>query len=64
MIDGPDGTEEKHESPEVSKNDEVENVDKLDSIQEDAAPASKEKSADFNNQSISLQISPLVFFRF
>ena len=52
FVDDPDGTEEKHESPEVSKNDEVENVDKLDSIQEDAAPASKEKSADFNNQSI------------
>ena len=52
FVDDPDGTEEKHDSPEVSKNDEVENVDKLDSIQEDAAPASKEKSADFNNQSI------------
>ena len=52
FVDDPDGTEEKHESPEVSKNDEVENVDKLDSIQEDAATASKEKSADFNNQSI------------
>ena len=52
FVDDPDGTEEKHEGPEVSKNDEVENVDKLDSIQEDAAPASKEKSADFNNQSI------------
>jgi flagellar biosynthesis/type III secretory pathway protein FliH len=52
FVDGSDGTEEKHESPEVSKSDEVENLDKLDPIEEDAAAASKEKSVDYNNQSI------------
>ena len=52
LIDGPDGTEEKHDSPEVSKSDEVENLDKLDPIEEGADVASKEKSADYNNQSI------------
>jgi hypothetical protein len=48
----PDGTEEKQESPEVSQSDEVENLAKLDPIEEDAAAASKEQSADYNNQSI------------
>jgi flagellar biosynthesis/type III secretory pathway protein FliH len=52
LVDGPDGTEEKQESPEVSKSDEFENLDKLDPIEEDAAEASKEKSSDYDNQSI------------
>jgi flagellar biosynthesis/type III secretory pathway protein FliH len=52
FVDDPDGTEEKQESPEVSKSDEVENLDKLDPIEEGADVASKEKSADYNNQSI------------
>ena len=50
--DDSEGAEEKHESLEVSKSDEVENLDKSDPIEEDAAAASKEKSADYNNQSI------------
>ncbi|MDB3861729.1 flagellar assembly protein FliH [Paracoccaceae bacterium] len=52
LVDGSDGTEEKHDSLEVSKSDEVENLDKLDTIEEDTAAASKEKSSDYNNQSI------------
>ena len=52
FVDDSDGTEEKQESPEVSKSDEVENLDKLDPIEEGADAASKEKSADYNNQSI------------
>ena len=52
LIDGPDGTEEKHDSPEVSKSDEFENLDKLDPIEEDVDAAFTEKGADFNNQSI------------
>ena len=52
FVDGSNGTEEKHESPEASKSDETENLDMLDPIEEDAAAASKEKSADYNNQSI------------
>lgn len=51
LIDGPDGTEEKHDSPEVSKSDEFENLDKLDPIEEDVDAAFTEKGADFNNQS-------------
>ena len=49
---GSDGTEEEHESPEVIKSDEVDNLDKLDLIEEDAAAAFKEKSVDYNNQSV------------
>jgi flagellar biosynthesis/type III secretory pathway protein FliH len=52
LIDGPDGTEEKHDSPEVSKSDEFENLDKLDPIEEDVDAAFTEKGADYNNQSI------------
>ena len=52
FVDGSDGTEEKHDNPEVIKSDEVENLDKLDPIEEDTSAASKEKSADYNNQSI------------
>ena len=51
LIDGPDGTEEKHDSPEVSKSDEFENLDKLDPIEEDVDAAFTGKGADFNNQS-------------
>ena len=51
LIDGPDGTEEKHDSPEVSKSDEFKNLDKLDPIEEDVDAAFTEKGADFNNQS-------------
>ena len=49
---GPDGTEEKHDSPEFSKSDEFENLDKLDPIEKDLDAVSTEKGADFNNQSI------------
>ena len=49
---GSDDTEEEHESPEVIKSDEVDNLDKLDLIEEDAAAAFKEKSVDYNNQSV------------
>ena len=52
FVDGSDGTEEKNDNPEVIKSDEVENLDKLDPIEEDTSAASKEKSADYNNQSI------------
>jgi len=52
FVDGSDGTEEKNDNPEVIKSDEVENLDKLDPIEEDTAAASKENSADYNNQSI------------
>ena len=49
---GFDGTEEEHESPEVIKSDEVDNLDKLGLIEEDAAAVFKEKSMDYNNQSV------------
>ena len=49
---GSDDTEEEHESPEVIKSDEVDNLDKLDLIEEDAAAVFKEKSVDYNNQSV------------
>ena len=52
LVDGPDGAEEKHDSPEVSKSDEFENLDKLGPIEEDVDTASTEKGADFNNQSV------------
>ena len=52
LVDGPDGTEEKHDNPEVSKSDEFENLTKLDPIEENVDAASTEKGADFNNQSI------------
>lgn len=52
LVDGPDATEEKHDSQEGSKSDEFENLDKLDPIEEDVVAASTEKGADFNNQSI------------
>jgi flagellar biosynthesis/type III secretory pathway protein FliH len=52
VVDGSDGTEEKHERPELSKSDEVENLNKLDPLEEDEAAGSKEKSADYINQSI------------
>ena len=48
FVDDPDGTEEKQESPEVSKSDEVDSLDKLNPIEEDVAAASKEKSVDYN----------------
>ena len=52
VFDGSDGTEEKQEIQEVSQSEEVENLAKLESIEEDAATASKEQSVDYNNQSI------------
>ena len=52
VFDGSDGTEEKQEIQEVSQSEEVENLAKLESIEEDAATASKEESVDYNNQSI------------
>jgi flagellar biosynthesis/type III secretory pathway protein FliH len=52
VFDGSDGTEGKQEIQEVSQSEEVENLAKLESIEEDAATASKEQSVDYNNQSI------------
>ena len=52
VFDGSDGTEEKQEIQDVSQSEEVENLAKLDPIEEDAATASKEQSVDYNNQSI------------
>jgi flagellar biosynthesis/type III secretory pathway protein FliH len=55
LVDGPDGTdgtEKKHNSPEVSKSDEFENLDKLDPIEEDVDAASTEEGAVFTSQSI------------
>ena len=48
FVDDSDGTEEKEQSPNVSKSDEVDSLDKLSPIEEDAAAASKEKSVDYN----------------
>jgi flagellar biosynthesis/type III secretory pathway protein FliH len=52
VFDGSDGTEEKQEIQDVSQSEEVENLAKLDPIEEDAATASIEQSVDYNNQSI------------
>ena len=52
VVDEFDRADDKNERSEVSESDEVENSHNLDSIEEDEVEASKDRSAEFNSQSI------------